>query len=199
MKPPGPSAHLRQLLLAALLPCCALLEVLLVGYTAQSSAAQSALVSHLAPTPPGSYATQPTGPAPTPGPYIPHGTPYSRPYGIPSIQPEAALATSTGPHFTAADVEQFIAANPPPFTVKGTSAPTVVSVTFETASQAEATYQGSLSGTTASSPVCVVIVSGTFLNTWGGPYGVTVTATPFSQGEMIFDGYTGNLLEDNLG
>jgi hypothetical protein len=120
-------------------------------------------------------------------------------WGVPAVQPQAALAASTGPHFTAADVDRYIAANPPPFTVKGTAAPTVVSVTFETASKAEATYPGSLAGTTASSPVCVVIVSGTFLNTYGGPYGVTVTSTPFNQGVMIFNAYTGNLLADNLG
>jgi hypothetical protein len=198
MNPPGPSARLRQLLLAALLPCCALLIVLLVGYTAQSSAAHPALASHPALTPPGGYATQPTGPAPTLGPYIPHGTPYPGPYGIPAIQPEAALATSSGPHFTAADVEQYIAANPPPFAVKGTPTPTVVSVTFEPASELSPAY-GSLSGTTPSTPICIVMVSGTFLNTWGGPYGVTITATPFHQGFMIFDGDTGYLLADNLG
>ena len=81
------------------------------------------------------------------------------------IQPEAALAHSRGPHYTAADVERYIAAILPPGTVKGTPAPSVVSITFETASQVAIAYQESLlSGSAASSPVYVVIVSGIFKN-----------------------------------
>lgn len=78
-----------------------------------------------------------------------------------------------------------------------------ISITFETISQVTATYGMSFDGTPASTPLCVVILSGTFPNP-GGPYlGPTVgSLTPpmvIHQADMIFDGYTGNLLADSIG
>jgi hypothetical protein len=103
---------------------------------------------------------------------------------------------------TAADVEQYIAANPPPGAVKGTPAPTVASIQFEPEQEAVAQYPG-ISNSSPTDPVCVVVVSGTFMSDGGYPPLLppgTAYPTPalFYQGVMIFDGYTGNLLATNF-
>jgi hypothetical protein len=48
--------------------------------------------------------------------------------------------------------------------------------------------------------VCIVIVSGSFIGTYNGPFlgGSVPTPAPFNKGVMIFDAYTGNLLATNL-
>lgn len=139
-------------------------------------------------------------PFPTPGPLGPSqitgGPVHNGSYGIPAIQPRAALASSTGPHFTAADAAAYIKANRAPYAVPGTPDPTIVSITFLPAKTVVAQYGGSLSGTTDTTPICVVILSGTFLL---GQVPLEVTPTPYHQGDMIFDGYTGYLLESSVG
>src|SRR5262249_2327148 len=107
----------------------------------------------------------------------------------------AALANSTGPHFTLADVERYLPANPIPDVAKGAPAPTVASFTCETPKQAAVQYSGLYSYRGAL--VCVVIISGSFTGSGGyGPYlpGYTATPAPFTKGVMIFDAYTGNIV-----
>lgn len=164
---------------AALAPVLILAALLAIGVTAQPTQAGG----NPPPPPPG-----PLGPSTFTS--VGHG-----PFGIPAIQPRASLASSTGPHFTAADVEAYIKANRAPYTVPGTPDPTIVRIQFLPAKTVVATY-GSLSGTTDTTPVCVVTLSGTFII---GMYPMGAKPTPYHQGVMIFDGYTGNLLASSVG
>lgn len=163
---------------AVLVPLIVLAVVLAVGLTSQASQAGG-------------------NPSPTPGPNrITGGPVYHGPYGIPAIQPRASLATSAGAHFTAADAEAYIKANRPPYTVPGTPDPTIVRIEFLPAKTVVAKYGGSLSGTTDNTPICVVTLSGTFII---GNVPPGVTPYTYHQGDMIFDGYTGNLLASSVG
>jgi hypothetical protein len=187
MRPTQLSARSLRIPLAALaLPVLALVVVVVIGFAVQSSRANSDGGS---PTPPPVKATAPLGIASltmTPA--------YNGPLGIPAIHPEAALANSTGPHFTLADVEQYLAANPIADVAKGAPAPTVASFTCETPKQAAAQYSGIYSYRGAL--VCVVIISGSFIGSYSGPYlgGDVPTPAPFTKGVMIFDAYTGNIV-----
>ncbi|HEV2405992.1 MAG TPA: hypothetical protein VGR88_11085 [Ktedonobacterales bacterium] len=174
--------HSRRVSLPAVVaPLLALAVLAIVGFTAQPSRAGG---NPPPPPPPGQL-----GPSKITG--MGHG-----PYGIPAIQPRASLASSASAHFTAADAAAYIKANRPPYTVAGTPDPTIVSITFLPAKTVVAKYGGSLSGTTDTTPICVVILSGTFLI---GQVPLGVTPVPFHQGDMIFDGYTGYLLESSVG
>jgi hypothetical protein len=140
-------------------------------------------------TPAGPLATQPPpGPRPVTGQT-------THPLGIPSIQPRAALAQAggAGPYYTEADVRQYVATHRPGFTVPGTPNPVVVSVQFLTAQQASAQLGGESMDVSDSTLVCLVYVSGTFQST-SGPVGITATVPTFTQGWMVFDAHTGNLL-----
>jgi hypothetical protein len=137
----------------------------------------------------------PTGPGPLP--VTGHAT---HPLGIPAIQPRAAMALvdSAGPYYTEADVRQYVATNRPGFTVPGTPNPVVVSVKFMTAQQASAQLGGESMGVPDSTLLCLVWVSGTFQNTHG-PVDNTTTVPTFTQGWMVFDAHTGNLLVSAVG
>lgn len=132
-----------------------------------------------------------------PGPLLPTGRANHGPLGIPAIQPRANLAQGTGPHFTADDVRQYVMTHRPPFSVPGTSYPVVDSVQFLTASEASAQLQGESIGVPDSTLVCLVRLSGTFRSTYGPP-GMPPTQS-FTQGVMVFDAHTGNLLTSNVG
>jgi hypothetical protein len=171
------------------LSVCALGFVVLVG-----------LSSALA-TPTGSALATPTGTLwRGPGPIPIRSTATEPPLGLPSIQPRAALvqAGGAGPYYTEADVRQYVATHRPPFTVPGTPNPVVVSVQFITAQQASAQLGGESMDVSDSTLVCLVYVSGIFVDT-DGPIGPTATVTPFTQGWMVFDAHTGNLLVSDVG
>lgn len=186
MRPTQPSARSQRIHVAAwALPLLALLIAVVIGFTAQSSHANSGGAS---PTPPSGINT-PLG--------VTSATlAYTGPLGIPAIHPEAALANSTGPHFTLADVEQYLAANPIADVARGAPAPTVACFTCETPKQAAAQYAGIYSNRGAL--VWVVIISGSFTGSGGGygPFvpGYTWTPAPFTKGVMIFDAYAGNIV-----
>jgi hypothetical protein len=91
-----------------------------------------------------------------------------------------------------------VATHRPPFTVPGTPNPVVVSVQFMTAQQASAQLGGESMGVSDSPRLCLVYVSGTFQNTWG-PVGPGTPVPPFTQGWMVFDAHTGNLLVSDVG
>jgi hypothetical protein len=158
----------------------ALAVLVIVGFTAQPSRAGG---NPPPPPPPGQL-----GPSTITG--VGHG-----PFGVPAIQPRASLATSASAHFTAADAAAYVKANRPPNTVAGTPDPTIVSIVFVPAKSLTAKY-GSLSGTTDTTPICVVTLSGTFIVDM---YPMGAKPTPYRQGFMMFDGYTGNLLASSVG
>lgn len=187
MRPKEPSARSRRVPLATLaLPLLVLLVVVVIGFTAQSSRANGG-----SPPPPPMKMPPLGNTSATPA--------YHGPLGIPAIHPEAALANSTGPHFTLADVEQYLATTPLPDVVSGAPAPNVASFTCETPKQLAAQYPGI--GGYPVALVCVVIISGSFMSKGGyGPYLPGSTATParFTKGVMGFDAYTGNMIMTNL-
>ena len=188
MRPTQPSARSRRVLLATLaIPLLALLVVVVIGFTAQSSRANGG-----SPPPPPMKMPPLGNTSATPA--------YTGPWGIPAIHPEAALAHSKGPHFTLADVEQYLAANPIPAQemVKGAPAPTVASFTCETPKQLAAQYPGI--GGYPVALVCVVVLSGSFTGSYSGPYlgGDVPPPAPFTKGVMGFDAYTGNLIMTNM-
>lgn len=113
--------------------------------------------------------------------------------GIPAITPRADMATTTGPRFTAAEVTQYVAANPQVLGVPtGHSVPTVTSVQFVSAKQASALLQGESIGLPDAAPVCVVQLHGYFVFTYGPP-GVT-GPTNYDTKTVVFDAQNGNLL-----
>lgn len=120
----------------------------------------------------------------------------NHPIGIPAITPRAGMAVAagaTGPHFTRADVIQYITAHPEiTGAVSGKPAPTVTSVRFVTAKQASALLQGESIGLPDSAPVCVVQLRGTFASSFAPP-GFNAPATT-DTAILVFDGQTGNLL-----
>jgi hypothetical protein len=186
MRPTEPSARSRRVPLATLGLLLLAFLVVVIGSSALSSHAHSGS----APPPLPRSAQAPLGKT--------SGTPaYTGPLGIPAIHPRAALAASTGPHFTLADVKQYLATNPLPDVVSGAPAPTVASFTCE--SPQEAPAQDNI-GSYPDHLVCIVIVSGSFIGSYSGPLLARPipTPAPFTKGLLIFDAYTGNLLATNL-
>lgn len=114
--------------------------------------------------------------------------------GVPAITPRASMAAAgaTGPHFTQADVVQYVAAHPTAVgSIPSAAAPTVMSVQFVTAKQASALLQGESIGLPDSAPVCVVQLKGTFASF--APPGISGPSSG-SEETLVFDGQTGNLL-----
>lgn len=131
------------------------------------------------------------------GPNVIKGGPtYHGPLGIPAIQPRANLAGSSGPRYTSEDARQYVSTHRPPFTAPGSPNPVVISIQFLPAAQVSALLDGESMGVPDSTLLCLVRVSGTFLNTMV-PLGMT--PKPFHEGVMIFDAHTGNLLMSSVG
>jgi hypothetical protein len=169
--------------------------VLLVGLrSALATSAGPAL--GLAPATPMGTIWKGMGPPPTTG----YATP--GPAGVPAIQPNAALAQAggAGPYFTEADVRQYFAAHRSSFTVPGTPNPVVVSGQFLTAKQASAQLGEEEVAASDSTLVCLVFVSRIFQDTTAPIVGTPPTAgTTVTQGAMVFDAHTGNLLVNTVG
>jgi hypothetical protein len=132
---------------------------------------------------------------PTPGPIKPNGQQgYNGPLGLPAIKPRADLATSSGPRFTAADVRQYLQTVPLdqiPNLAPDATRPVIASIQFMTA-KAAGEQNGSLDVPDAT-PVCVVSLTGSFVNARGGAQPGEPTRV-YHKEILIFDGYTGNLL-----
>lgn len=115
--------------------------------------------------------------------------------GIPAISARPEIASSTGAHFTADDVKQYIATHRAPYAVPGSPAPVVVSVQFISAAAASALLDHEDIGVPDNDLVCLVRLSGSFQD--DVPAGIQ--AGIFHDGEMVFDAYTGNLLVSSVG
>ena len=138
--------------------------------------------------------SQPPRPA---GPLSIKGGPsYQGPLGVPAIRPRADLASSSGPRFTAEDVRQYVLTHHLPFAAPGSPHPTVVSVQFLTAAQVRTQLDGESMDVPDPTLLCLVRVSGTFLNTMAPP---GASPKPFHEGVMVFDAHTGNLLVSSVG
>jgi hypothetical protein len=159
--------------------CIAIAATLLLGYAvAQANGSPSSRNANVAPNP---LAAQ-------------HGKPdHQTPQGMPAIHVQAALVTSTGPHFTEADVVQYIATTPIPYAVRSAPAPQVVSVQFLTMQQLSGQlpqYNPASTGISANTLLCLVRVSGTF--SADPPLGAKAA---YAYGAyLLFDAHTGNLL-----
>ncbi|MBF6592028.1 MAG: hypothetical protein IVW57_16080 [Ktedonobacterales bacterium] len=152
-----------------------------------------ALLSTQAPRSAAALANQP--PMPTPGLPGP-GVAVPGPQGIPAIQPHAALAASSGPHFTEADVRQYFATHPyAAQSVPSAPVPVIVSIQFLPASQVSALLQGESMGVPDTTLLCLVRLSGTF-EAFSPPLLLpgTPTPAPFHETVEVFDAHTGNLL-----
>lgn len=130
-----------------------------------------------------------------PGP-VPITSRPSHPLGIPAIKPRTALATRNGPRFTDADVRDYLAAHPLILeAAPGTPTPIVKSIQFVTAAQASAMMQGESIGLPDTSSVCVVIVQGVFISSYGPPtFNNSGASASVTTKTLIFDAQTGNLL-----
>ncbi len=115
--------------------------------------------------------------------------------GVPAISPRTNLASSTGAHFTNADVQQYLAQVPPEYAVPGAAAPQIVSVQFLPAHAVDALI-GETIGVPANTLLCLVTLTGTFQST-NVPLGAT--AYVYHSGVMVFNATTGNLLVSSVG
>ena len=116
--------------------------------------------------------------------------------GIPAIHPHMNLVNNgTAPTFTQADVLQYVATHPLGQTVRGSAAPTVVSVQFLTAQQVSAQLRGEDTGDPPGIPLCLVFVNGTF-QTGGDDAGYAPIT--YHVGYLVFDAQTGNLIMTNV-
>ena len=113
--------------------------------------------------------------------------------------------TTSSPTFTEEDVRQFIAQNGMPNGIKTTTGlpPTVSQVLFSTAKQVSSLMKTSISRPD-NALVCYVVVRGPFIVNLSMPAGTdqqentssstTSNSPAIIKVEMVFDGYTGNLL-----
>lgn len=166
---------------------CAVAVCLFIGVTvAQASAAGS---------------PQPQVPPPPPqssqkvGPPIPHGSSGRLPEGVPAIHPRAAVG-GNGATFTAADVIQWVNANPRLEHAAGNTPMQVVSVEFITAAKASQRLHGEPIGRPDAAIVCYVHVHGDFQAY--APPGYESASHAYHDGYLLFDAQTGNLLMSNV-
>jgi hypothetical protein len=140
--------------------------------------------------------------SPFPSPPAHHYSPatYQAPSGIPAIPPRHALVQSTGPHFTEADVRQYLTTHSEVgYVVPGSPTPMLTSVRFMTAGQAGIVLQESLD-MPSTTLVCLVRYVGSFQLTGGPVVSTKAQSRPVEKSEtLIFDAHTGNLLSLMLG
>lgn len=140
--------------------------------------------------------------SPFPSPPSHHDSPATNkaPYGIPAIPPRPELGQSTGPHFTEADVRQYLATHSEvAYVVPGSPAPVLTSVRFMTAGQASVVLQESLD-MPSTTQVCLVRYAGNFQLTGGPVVSTNSQSKPVEHSEtLVFDSHTGNLLSLMVG